>query len=54
MQRHEVKRTQMDPNYDLLFAVPDTDENKNSHEGGACIDERYTKSKIPNGIVKCG
>ena len=53
-QRHEVKRTQMDPNYDLLFAVPDTDKNKDSHEDSACIDERYTKSKNSDDIVKCG
>ena len=25
----------MDPNYDLLFAVPDTDENKDFHKDSA-------------------
>lgn len=44
----------MDPNYDLLFAVPDIDKNKDSDEDSACIDERYTKSKTPNDIVECG
>ena len=44
----------MDPNYDLLFAVPDTDRTKSSDKDSTCTDEQYTKSEIPNDTVKCG